>query len=145
MKLYVLTAIMVLNFTAVVGSAKTQDHTQKVNVFVGTDDHGHTFPGATVPHGMVQLSPDTRTTTWDGCSGYHYSDKSIMGFSHIHYSGVGSGGGADILLMPTMGRVLLTAPESASNISGYRASFSHANEKALPGYYSVTLDNGIRA
>ena len=67
--------------------AEEKDHTQKVNALAGTDAHSHTFPGVTLPHGMIQLSPDTRTTTWDGRSGYHYSDRSIMGFSHIHYSG----------------------------------------------------------
>ena len=123
--------------------AKEKDHTQKVNVFVGTDAHGHTFPGATLPHGMVQLSPDTRTETWDGCAGYHYSDKSIMGFSHNHFSGVGSGGGGDILLMPTTGEIQLNAPQSADDVSGYRASFKHENESASPGYYSIRLDNGI--
>lgn len=123
--------------------AKEKDHTPKVNVFVGTDAHGHTFPGATLPHGMVQLSPDTRTETWDGCAGYHYSDKSIMGFSHNHFSGVGSGGGGDILLMPTTGQIQLTAPQSADDISGYRASFKHENEAASPGYYRVKFDNGI--
>ena len=98
--------------------AKEKDHTQKVNVFVGTDAHGHTFPGATLPHGMVQLSPDTRTETWDGCAGYHYSDRSIMGFSHNHFSGVGSGGGGDILLMPTTGQIQLNVPQSAAEVSG---------------------------
>lgn len=123
--------------------AKEKDHTQKVNVFVGTDAHGHTFPGATLPHGMVQLSPDTRTETWDGCAGYHYSDRSIMGFSHNHFSGVGSGGGGDILLMPTTGQIQLNVPQSAAEVSGYRASFNHENESASPGYYRVKLDNGI--
>jgi predicted alpha-1,2-mannosidase len=143
MKFSGLLILAVLNFQSVVASAKTKDHTQLVNVFVGTDAHGHTFPGATLPHGMVQLSPDTRTETWDGCAGYHYSDRSIMGFSHIHYSGVGSGGGADILLMPGTGQIKLTAPQSADDVSGYRASFKHENETASPGYYAVRLDNGI--
>ncbi len=123
---------------------ETKDYTQLVNVFVGTDDHGHTFPGAMMPHGMVQLSPDTRTTTWDGCSGYHYSDKSIMGFSHIHYSGVGSGGGADILLMPTVGKIQLVPGDPADTKSGYRTAFSHDQETASPGYYSVVLEDGIK-
>ncbi len=120
-----------------------KDFTKQVNVFVGTDFHGHTFPGAIMPHGMVQLSPDTRTTTWDGCSGYHYSDKSIMGFSHIHYSGVGSGGGADILLMPTVGKIQITPGDTSDTKSGYRAAFSHKNELAEPGYYRVKLEDDI--
>jgi predicted alpha-1,2-mannosidase len=122
---------------------KEKDFTKQVNVFVGTDFHGHTFPGATMPHGMVQLSPDTRTETWDGCAGYHYSDSSILGFSYIHYSGVGSGGGADILLMPTVGEIQINPGDAADTKSGYRAAFSHADEKAEPGYYSVKLEDDI--
>lgn len=122
---------------------REKDYTQQVNVFVGTDFHGHTFPGATLPHGMVQLSPDTRTETWDGCAGYHYSDSSILGFSHIHYSGVGSGGGADILLMPTVGEIQIQPGDAADTKSGYRAAFSHEDEKAEPGYYSVKLEDNI--
>ena len=67
---------------------------------VGTDAHGHVYPGATVPFGMVQLSPDTRLETWDGCSGYHYSDKAILGFSHTHLSGTGCGDLGDIRITP---------------------------------------------
>ena len=100
-----------------------------VNPMVGTDGHGHTFPGPEVPFGMVQLSPDTRTDTWDGSSGYHYSDKKILGFSHTHLSGTGVGCMGDILLMPEVGKV-----EAAS-------SFSHKSETAQPGYYKVFLDD----
>ena len=100
-----------------------------VNPFVGTDGHGHTFPGPTVPFGMVQLSPDTRLDTWDGSSGYHLSDKTILGFSHTHLSGTGVGCMGDIMLMPMIG-------------DGKAASrFSHANEIAKPGYYKVFLDD----
>lgn len=123
--------------------ASRKDYTRLVNVFVGTDAHGHTFPGATMPHGMIQLSPDTRTETWDGCAGYHYSDKSILGFSHIHFSGVGSGGGADILLMPTVGELQLTRGDEKDTKSGYRAAFSHNDEWAEPGYYRVKLEDDI--
>ncbi|MDP3444429.1 MAG: glycoside hydrolase family 92 protein, partial [Ignavibacteria bacterium] len=79
--------------------------TDYVNPMIGTSGHGHTFPGATVPFGMVQLSPDTHNEGWDWCSGYHYSDSSIMGFSHTHLSGTGRGELLDILLMPTTGEV----------------------------------------
>lgn len=136
--------LLIILFNACTGKKNKTDYTSLVNLFVGTDGHGHTFPGAMVPHGMVQLSPDTRITTWDGCSGYHYSDKSIMGFSHIHYSGVGSGGGADILLMPTVGEIRLTPGDTSDTKSGYRTAFSHDNETASPGYYSVLLDDGIK-
>src|SRR6266700_1098307 len=70
-------------------AAQKKDYTRWVNPFIGTGGHGHTFPGATMPFGMVQLSPDTRGADWDGSSGYHYSDDSIYGFSHTHLSGTG--------------------------------------------------------
>ena len=104
---------------------------------VGTDGHGHAYPGATVPFGMVQLSPDTRLDTWDGCSGYHYSDSTILGFSHTHLSGTGCGCMGDIMLMPTVGEVTLDA---GSPGKGYASRFSHQNEKATPGYYQVFLE-----
>ncbi len=72
-----------------------------VNPFIGTGGHGHTYPGATMPFGMMQLSPDTRLEGWDGCSGYHYSDEYIYGFSHTHLSGTGVSDYGDVLLMPT--------------------------------------------
>src|SRR5215210_6041669 len=82
-----------------------QQHlTDYVDPFIGTGGHGHTFPGATMPFGMVQLSPDTRLSGWDGCSGYHYSDNVIYGFSHTHLSGTGISDYGDILLMPMVGR-----------------------------------------
>lgn len=120
--------------------------TQFVDVFIGTGGHGHTYPGATVPFGMVQLSPDTGTTGWDHCSGYHISDTSIMGFSHTHLSGTGAADLLDVLLMPTAGEVH-TEPGPADNTKlGYRSAFSHDDEHAEPGYYSVLLkDYGIRA
>jgi predicted alpha-1,2-mannosidase len=110
-----------------------------VNPFVGTDGHGHTFPGATVPFGMVQLSPDTRKDSWDGCSGYHYSDNQILGFSHTHLSGTGVGDYGDIRFMPTTGKRKLDAGNSEND--GYRSAFTHENEKASPGFYSVQLSD----
>ena len=111
-----------------------QGYVQYVNPFIGTGGHGHTYPGATVPHGMVQLSPDTRLTGWDGCGGYHYSDSFIYGFSHTHLSGTGVSDYGDILLMPMNGK-----PSANNKI--YGSMFSHANEKASAGYYSVKLDD----
>ncbi|MEX2190512.1 MAG: GH92 family glycosyl hydrolase, partial [Bacteroidota bacterium] len=102
-----------------------------VNPFVGTDAHGHTFPGATVPFGMVQLSPDTRVEGWDACGGYHYSDSTILGFSHTHLSGTGIPDYGDILFLPTLGK-----PGSRT-----RQTFSHSSERATPGYYSVMLED----
>lgn len=112
-----------------------QKYSQYVNPFVGTGGHGHTFPGATVPFGMVQLSPDTRIDgSWDGCSGYHYSDNIIYGFSHTHLNGTGVSDFGDIMLMPTMGDPKL-------DNKSYSSPFSHSNEKASAGYYSVVLDD----
>jgi predicted alpha-1,2-mannosidase len=108
--------------------AAQRDLTRYVNPFIGTGGHGHTFPGAIVPYGMVQLSPDTRLTGWDGCSGYHYSDSKIYGFSHTHLSGTGISDYGDILLIPSVGR-------------DYSGRFQHRNETASPGYYSVKLDD----
>lgn len=112
-----------------------------VNPLIGTSGHGHTFPGATVPFGMVQLSPDTYNEGWDWCSGYHYSDSSIMGFSHTHLSGTGRGELLDILLMPTTGQVKFQPGTRENPDSGYRSRFSHKNEIAKAGYYSVLLDD----
>ena len=111
-----------------------QNYHRHVNPMIGTGGHGHTFPGATMPFGMVQLSPDTRIDgSWDGCSGYHYSDNVIYGFSHTHLNGTGVSDFGDIMLMPTMGEPKLDA-------KSYSSAFSHANEKASAGFYSVKLD-----
>ncbi|MCF8228246.1 MAG: GH92 family glycosyl hydrolase [Bacteroidales bacterium] len=110
-----------------------------VDPFIGTGGHGHTFPGATLPFGMVQLSPDTRKDSWDGCSGYHYSDSTIMGFSHTHLSGTGVGDYGDIRFMPTTGRLQLDPGTESNPASGYRSRFSHEQESASPGFYSVKL------
>jgi len=118
-----------------------QDLTRYVNPFIGTAGHGHTFPGAIVPFGMVQLSPDTRLTGWDGCSGYHYSDSIIYGFSHTHLSGTGISDYGDVLLMPTVGEVFFDALKDGRTDKGYASRFQHRNETATPGYYSVKLDD----
>jgi predicted alpha-1,2-mannosidase len=119
--------------------------TELVDPFIGTGGHGHTYPGATVPFGMVQLSPDTRLTGWDGCSGYHYSDSLVYGFSHTHLSGTGCSDYGDILVVATTGKVLLRNGAGEGN-TGYRSHFSHQDEKARPGFYSVLLrDYGITA
>jgi len=130
-------------------NAQTRDYTQFVNPFIGTGGHGHTFPGATVPFGMVQLSPDTRIDNWDGSSGYHYSDDIIYGFSMTHLSGTGIPDGCDILIRPVAGNEEL----GQSNANGFSSfpdrfppiSFSHSDEKAEPGFYSVNLGNGVFA
>jgi predicted alpha-1,2-mannosidase len=118
--------------------------TDFVDPFIGTAYHGHTFPGAIVPFSMVQLSPDTRTLGWDACAGYHYSDSSILGFSHTHLSGTGIGDYGDILFIPFTGDVPLDAGEADQIDSGYRSRFNKQTETARPGYYKVALtDYGI--
>ena len=119
-------------FSVVITSAQ-KNYSAFVNPFIGTDAHGHIYPGATVPHGMVQLSPDTRLEGWDGCSGYHYDDSTIYGFSHTHLNGTGVSDYGDIMLMPTMG-------EPSFDNKVYASAFSHANEKASAGFYAVKLD-----
>ena len=104
-----------------------------VNPFIGTGGHGHTYPGTTLPFAMVQLSPDTRLEGWDGCSGYHYSDSTILGFSHTHLSGTGAADYGDILFTPR------TNTHDALPIP-----FSHAEEEARAGFYQVNLGNNIK-
>lgn len=112
-----------------------------VDPFIGTDGHGHTFPGASMPFGMVQLSPDTRKDNWDACSGYHYSDNTIAGFSHTHLSGTGVGDYGDIRFMPFTGDLKIRPGSEDEPGSGYRSRFSHEREQASPGYYQVFLDD----
>ncbi len=119
------------------------DFAKYVDPMIGTAGHGHTFPGATAPFGMVQLSPDTRVDgSWDGCSGYHYDDSVIYGFSHTHLSGTGCSDYGDILLMPDEGRSMRFTNGADGN-EGYSSTFLHRNENAEAGYYSVVLDNGV--
>ena len=125
--------LLPLFLLAVYNADAQQTLTRYVDPFIGTGAHGHTYPGATVPFGMVQLSPDNGTQGWDWCSGYHYSDSVIAGFSHTHLSGTGIGDLCDISVMPMAGR----QPDTGR----YRASFSHRQEKAFPGYYQVLLQD----
>lgn len=115
-----------------------QRFTDYVDPFIGTGGHGHTFPGATLPFGMVQLSPDTRKTGWDGCAGYHYTDTVVYGFSHTHLSGTGVSDYADILLMPTTGEYQKIFTQTPT--LDYSSGFCKSTEKARPGYYSVYLN-----
>ncbi|MGD9560707.1 MAG: GH92 family glycosyl hydrolase [Pyrinomonadaceae bacterium] len=137
-----LSALLLIALCSLPGFAQTRDYTRHVNPFIGTGGHGHTFPGATVPFGMVQLSPDTRIDNWDGSSGYHYSDEIIYGFSHTHLSGTGIPDGCDILFMPTT-KDLNMAAQSGNGNSLFAENFSHADEKAEPGYYSVRMEDEI--
>jgi predicted alpha-1,2-mannosidase len=132
-------AVVILFFSFfILNNSFAQRLTSYVDPFIGTGGHGHTYPGATVPFGMVQLSPDNGTEGWDWCSGYHISSDSIAGFSHTHLSGTGIGDWCDISVMPNNGVI-------PAGTNRYKVKFSHKNEKASPGYYSVVLDNGIKA
>jgi len=137
-KLIIFSAIIIiaLNFSCKKKSNyKEVQLTQFVNPFVGTGGHGHTYPGASMPFGMVQLSPDSRLEGWDGCSGYHYSDTLVYGFSHTHLSGTGCSDYGDILFMPYVGDARLGEKNKPCSL------FSHDNEVASPGYYKTTLDD----
>src|SRR6185437_5621134 len=120
-----------------------------VDPMIGTGGDGHTFPGATVPFGMIQLSPDTAMPdfkhAYKWAAGYRYEDHSILGFSHTHFSGSGHSDLGDVLLMPGVGKPQLDPGDPDQPGSGYRSEFSHASEVAQPGYYAVTLaTSGVR-
>ncbi len=130
-------ALLIVVVAVLVASCGRDTLTSYVNPLVGTDGHGHTFPGAIVPFGQIQPSPDTRLSGWDGCSGYHYSDDTIYGFSHTHLSGTGCEDYGDVLLMPVNGELKV---ENGEWREAYKSHFSHKNETARAGYYKVLLD-----
>jgi predicted alpha-1,2-mannosidase len=133
MKQTLITILNILLYVAVHGQ-KAPHKTDYVDPFIGTAGTGHTFPGATTPWGMVQLSPETGYVGWKYCSGYRYEDSTILGFSHTHLSGTGALDLGDILLMPIAGQPVAKAE--------YRSAFSHSEEHASPGYYAVKLKSG---
>src|SRR6201996_139922 len=129
-------SITIVIFLLTVNGLRAQSYNQYVDPFIGTSATGHTFPGATVPFGMVQLSPETGNFGWNYCSGYRYEDTTITGFAHTHLSGTGGIDLGDVLFFPFQGKT----PQK------FISKFSHSNEKASPGYYSVTLDrDGVKA
>jgi predicted alpha-1,2-mannosidase len=145
----ILTPIILL---AMISATAQRDYTQYVNPMIGTNGMGHTFPGACYPFGGVQVSPDTDTIphnvngkyqpgVYDYCAGYQYRDLTIVGFSHTHFSGTGHSDMGDILLMPFTGEVQLNPGTADNPDGGYRSRFSHATEKASPGYYEVRLSD----
>jgi len=147
--------IIALLFSIAIQTAFAQrgiDYTHYVNPLIGTQKMGHTFPGATVPFGSVQLSPDTdqqphniggvyNKDAYKYCAGYQYDDSSIVGFSHTHFSGTGHSDLGDFLIMPTTGNLQLEPGSKADPSTGFRSAFSHANETAEPAYYKVKLDD----
>lgn len=145
MKKYIPSVFLTLSLgasLAIAGCSSSADPVDLADPMVGTGFHGHTFPGATTPFGAVQLSPDTRMLNWDACSGYHYSDSTLDGFSHTHLSGTGCCDLGDVLVRP-----LTRKPDTSGGTPLYSpASFSHSDENAKPGYYSVRLkDDNILA
>ena len=129
------------------------DYTKFVNPFIGTSKMGHVFPGATAPFGMVQLSPQTNfevmfdkdgnynPETYEYCAGYQYKDSTIIGFAHTNFSGTGHSDLGDFLVMPTVGPLVLDPLKTKENTKGFYSKFSHENETATPGYYSVALES----
>lgn len=141
-------ATLLLNLPA---QAQNKNLLQYVKPIIGTDKMGHTYPGATVPFGSVQLSPETDTLSYEAdghynkdvykyCAGYQYTDKTIVGFSHTHFSGTGHSDLGDFLIMPTTGPLRLNSGTAAHPETGYRSPFTHATESAEGGYYKVRLD-----
>jgi predicted alpha-1,2-mannosidase len=147
-----LLAILLGNVTVNAQAVKNENLIQYVKPIIGTQRMGHTYPGATVPFGMVQLSPETDTASYvlNGkynpdvykyCAGYQYDDKTIVGFSHTHFSGTGHSDLGDILIMPTTGKLQLNPGTADKPMSGYRSAFSHQNEVSEANYYKVKLDD----
>lgn len=130
---------------------QARDPVRLVDPMIGTGPEGHTFPGATAPFGMVQLSPDTQirpfNQSYKWAAGYRYEDATILGFSHTHFSGAGHSDLGDVLLMPLSGEDVPLEPGDIEKAQpGYRSRFSHSNEVAEPGYYRVFLqDSGVSA
>jgi len=134
--------LVLVTFFCQLSYTQTKELVDYVDPFIGTDFFGHTFPGASLPNALVHLSPDIHTEGWTYCAGYVYSESSIMGFSHTHWSGVGMVNGGEILLMPTTSTKLKIVPGTLENPDlGYRSRFNHKDETASPGYYSVKLED----
>jgi predicted alpha-1,2-mannosidase len=128
----------------VINVSSAQKLTSYVDPLIGSGGHGHVFVGASVPFGAVQLGPNNIYKGWDWCSGYHYSDSLIIGFSHLHMNGTGIGDLSDVLIMPIVGKVKLNKGQQAFPHNGYLSTFSHINEISKPGYYKVSMDNGVK-
>ena len=139
-----LTAVVLLVGTAC-SEQKPVDWAAQVDPYIGSGGHGHVFVGANVPLGMVQVGPQNIHKGWDWCSGYHYSDSVLIGFSHTHLSGTGCSDLGDILLMPFVGQMRTQRGEQNNLQGACSARYTHDNEQVEPGYYSLLIDNGVRA
>lgn len=136
-------SLFMLLFAGAGTYSQAQKLTRFVDPLIGSGGHGHVFVGASVPFGAVQPGPNNIYKGWDWCSGYHYSDSLIIGFSNLHLSGTGIGDLADVLIMPITGEVKTDKGRQEFPHNGYLTTFSHKNEIAMPGYYSVKMDNGV--
>src|ERR1700755_3332268 len=151
MNKFFLYLFLALSLRGIAQVTPVNDPAQYVRPIIGTQRMGHTYPGATSPFGMVQLSPDTDTIPYEQngkynpdvykyCAGYQYEDKTIVGFSHTHFSGTGHSDLGDFLIMPAVGQLKLNPGTADKPHSGYRSPFSHANEVSEANYYKVKLD-----
>ena len=144
--LYILLIFLTITSCTKQVEKNEKSYTKYVNPFIGTSGHAHTYPGATVPFGMLQVSPDNGISEWDWCSGYHYSDSTIIGFSHLHLSGTGIGDLGDIRFMPINKKVNLVKAIKTRDDVPFKSNYSHEQEIAEAGYYSVFLkDFNIKA
>ena len=145
-------SLLLLTLSTCIWAQRSVNYVRYVNPLIGTQKMGHTYPGATVPFGSVQLSPDTdqqphniggkyNKDAYKYCAGYQYDDRSIVGFSHTHFSGTGHSDLGDFLIMPTVGDLQLEPGSKNDPSSGFRSAFSHSNETAEPAYYKVRLDD----
>ncbi|MBO3098755.1 GH92 family glycosyl hydrolase [Gelidibacter sp. DF109] len=140
--LIILSAILIVSCNKQPETVKSETAINSyVDPFIGTGGHGHTYPGATVPFGMLQVSPVNGISAWDWCSGYHYSDDTAIGFSHLSLSGTGIGDLADIIFMPINKAVDLTPNPMSRDSLAYKSTYNHNNETATPGYYQVFLED----
>ena len=135
-----LLSLSVLLISAACSQPEQKPLTQYVDMYIGTGGHGHVFMGANVPFGAVQLGPTSIPQSWDWTSGYHISDTTVIGFSHTHLNGTGIGDLFDVTVMPVVGQVTYARGTEDDPQSGMWSYFSHANEKARPGYYATRLD-----
>ena len=117
---------------------------KQVDSYIGSGGHGHVFVGASVPFGAVQIGPNNIYKGWDWCSGYHYSDSIIIGFSQTHLNGTGCADMGDILMMPYTGKVRIKRGEQNDISNGYASYYKHSNEAVSPAFYSVLLNNGVK-
>jgi predicted alpha-1,2-mannosidase len=137
---FLFTIFAITIFYSTYSQPQSKSYTQYVDPHIGSAGHGHVFVGANVPFGAIQLGPNNIFEGWDWCSGYNYSSNTIVGFAHTHLSGTGISDLNDVLVMPATGKIITTPGEKANTDNGYVSTFSHANEIAKPGYYSVVLD-----